>query len=387
MNYRINPKNGDRLSLLAFGCMRLPKDFAVTEKIIKTAIDEGVNYFDTAYFYPGSENALGRVLENNYLRDKVFIATKCPTFFIKKTSDFDKYFKIQLERLRTNRIDYYLMHMLNGPENWQKLVDLGALEWIESKKKSGEIKNLGFSFHGGAENFRKLIDANDWDFTLIMYNYYDVNNQAGRDGLYYAAEKGVPVMVMEPLRGGKLADLPIKAKNMFAAELPAHTPVEWAFRWIYSHNEVLTVLSGMNSMEMVKNNIKTASDADSYKLTNRENELIASARELIMAKTKIPCTGCNYCMPCKHKVDIALCFACYNDIAIEGKTKAFFDYTYRTRGHRASFCVGCGECEARCSQGIEIRKNLKEVKKKLEGGLLKPVGGLIRAYLGENRED
>jgi hypothetical protein len=382
MNYRINPKNNDEISLLAFGCMRFPKDFAVCEKMIIHAVEEGVNYFDTAYIYPKSEETLGRILEKNNLRSKVLIADKLPTFLIKKASDFDKYLKIQLERLRTNYIDYYLMHMLTGPESWQRLVGLGIIEWLEEKKKAGVLKNIGFSYHGGAEDFKTLIDMHDWEFTMLQYNYFDVNNQAGKSGLLYAAGKKIPVMVMEPLRGGRLVGkLPAAAVELFTGLKPSNTLAEWAFRWIYSHDEVLTVLSGMDSMEVLENNIKTASSGESYRLTEEQEAAFVKAKELIAENTKIPCTGCNYCMPCKSKVDIALCFSNYNDIPIQGGRNAFINYHTRGGGRRASLCTGCGDCEARCPQGIEIRKQLKIVRKRMEGGARRPVGALIRRFM------
>jgi hypothetical protein len=382
MNYRINPKNNDKISLLAFGCMRFPKDFAVCEKMIVNAIEEGINYFDTAYIYPKSEEALGRILEKNNLRSKIFIATKLPTFLVKKTSDFDKYLKIQLERLRTSYIDYYLMHMLTSPKGWQRLVELGVIEWLEEKKKAGVIKNIGFSYHGGAEDFRALIDMHDWEFTMIQYNYFDVNNQAGKSGLLYAAEKNIPVMIMEPLRGGRLVNkLPKSVAELFSGLKPEHTLAEWAFRWIYSHNEVLTVLSGMNSPEVLENNIKTASDEGSYELSEEQQAAFVKAKELIAVNTKISCTGCNYCMPCKNKVDIALCFSNYNDISILGKMNAVVNYNSRGGGRRASLCTGCGDCEPRCPQSIEIRKELKTVRRKMEGGILRPFGALVRRFM------
>jgi len=382
MNYRINPKNGEKISLLSFGCMRFPKDFAAAEKLVLKAVEKGVNYFDTAYIYPGSEVMLGRILDKHFLRDRINLATKLPTFLVKKSSDFDKYFNIQLERLRTNRVDYYLMHMLTGPKAWERLVALGIEDWLEQKKKSGQIKNIGFSYHSGAEDFKKLIDAYDWEFSMIMYNYYDVNNQAGKSGLLYAAEKGIPVLVMEPLRGGRLVrKLPEEAKSLLGGLKPEAPPADWAFRWVYSHNEVLTVLSGMESLDILKQNIKTASDTASYELTEEQELAFVKAKELIAEMTKIPCTGCNYCMPCKAGVDIPLCFSHYNDIALHGRMKSVINYQSRGGSRRASLCVNCGACEPRCPQGIEIRKQLKQVKKTMEGGVYKPCGALIRKFM------
>jgi hypothetical protein len=274
-----------------------------------------------------------------------------------------------------------MMHMLTGPKSWERLAELGVREWIAEKKDKGILKNVGFSYHGGAEDFKTLIDAYDWEFTMIQYNYYDVNNQAGRSGLLYAAEKGIPVMIMEPLRGGRLVNkLPEEAATLFSGLTPQHSPADWAFRWIYSHNEVLTVLSGMDSMEVLESNLKSAS-ADSYELTAEQDAAFVKAREIIAAKTGISCTGCNYCMPCNAGVDIPLCFAFYNDIALHGRNIAFISYTTRAGTRRASLCTGCGVCEPRCPQGIEIRKQLKEVKKKMQGGVYRPLGALIRKFM------
>jgi hypothetical protein len=382
MNYRENQKNNEKISLLAFGCMRFPKDFAAAESLILTAIDAGINYFDTAYIYPGSEAALGRIISKHDIRHKINIATKLPTFLVKKASDFDKYFNIQLDRLQTNYIDYYLMHMLISPKSWERLVALGIEDWLAEKKKSGRIKNVGFSFHGGADDYKTLVDAYDWEFTMIQYNYIDVNNQAGRSGLLYAAEKGIPVMIMEPLRGGRLVyKLPEKVKELLGDLKPERHPADWAFRWIYSHKEVLTVLSGMESLKVLQQNIETASDEDSYELTAEQDEAIAKARELIAEMTEIPCTGCGYCMPCKAGVDIPLCFAQYNDIKLHGRNQAFMNYASRAGSRRASLCTGCKSCMGRCPQDIDIVNKLKHVRKKMEGGVYKPVGAIIRKFM------
>ncbi|MCL2637275.1 MAG: aldo/keto reductase [Oscillospiraceae bacterium] len=384
MNYRTNPRNGDKISLLAFGCMRFPKDFTACEQLVVKAVKGGVNYFDTAYIYSGSEAMLGRILEKNNLHGKVFLADKMPTFLVKKYSDFDKYLRIQLERLHTSHIHYYKMHMLTSLKSWERLVDLGVKEWIAEKKKSGIIKNIGFSFHGNAEEFKALIDAYDWEYTMIQYNYYDVNSQAGKSGLLYAAEKNIPVMIMEPLRGGRLVTkLPAEAAKLLSGLEPKHTPAEWAFRWIYSHNEVLTVLSGMNNMEVLESNLKSAS-VDNYELTEEQEAAFVKARELIAQTTKIPCTGCNYCMPCKNDVDIAHCFSYYNDIELDGKLMSRVSYATRVWNNRASLCTACGDCEPRCPQGIEIRKQLKTVKRKMEGGISGPFCALIRMFMKSN---
>ena len=237
MQYRINPKNGDEISVLAFGCMRFKRDEKETEQQIIKAIEMGVNYFDTAYIYPGSEATLGRILSKGY-RDKVKIATKLPPYLVKKKEDFDKIFHTQLERLKTDYIDYYLIHMLPNLDVWQRMISLGIEEWIEEKKAKGLIRNIGFSYHGGQEEFVKIVDAYPWEFCMLQYNYYDEFNQASKNGLLYAADKGLPIMIMEPLRGGKLVNLPKEALQVFDESEEKHSPAEWSFRWLWNHPQI-----------------------------------------------------------------------------------------------------------------------------------------------------
>ena len=265
MQYR-NDRNGQPISLLGYGCMRFTKkgnsiDLEKAEKELLRAIELGVNYFDTAYIYSGSEVALGKILAKNNCREKINIATKLPQYLIKSKSGINKYFKEQCERLQTNYIDYYLMHMLTDIGAWEKLKRLGIEDWIAEKKASGEIRNLGFSFHGNTEKFLEILNAYDWDFCQIQYNYLDEHSQAGVAGLKAAHEKGIPVIIMEPLRGGKLVDmLPETAKKIIADYKTKRTPAEWAFRWLFNQPEVTCVLSGMNSLEMIEENCRIASD-------------------------------------------------------------------------------------------------------------------------------
>ena len=250
MQYRKN-KKGDDISLLGYGCMRFSTkagriDLEKAEKEILAAFESGVNYFDTAYIYPGSEAALGQIVERNGIRDKIFIATKLPQYLITNRNAIDKYFSEQLSRLRTDYVDYYLMHHLTDYSQWEKLKALGIEEWIAEKKSSGEIRNIGFSFHGSSDMFIKILNAYDWDSCLIQYNYIDEVSQAGVDGLKAAAAKGIPVMIMEPLRGGKLVGLlPESAKKMIASNPHKWSAAEWGFRWLYNQSEVTCVLSGM----------------------------------------------------------------------------------------------------------------------------------------------
>ena len=253
MIYR-KDKYGNDISLLGFGCMRFTQsagkiDLNKAEEEIMEAFHSGVNYYDTAYIYPGSEAAIGEIFERNQIRKQIKIATKLPHYLVKSKDSMEKYFSEQLKRLRTNYVDYYLMHMLTDIDTWNKLIGLGILEWLEEKKRNGSIRQIGFSYHGNSDMFCKLIDAYDWDFCQIQYNYLDEHSQAGRRGLQYAASKGIPVIIMEPLRGGRLVNqLPEKALDIIKNHKPVHTPAEWAFKWLYNQPEVSCVLSGMNSL-------------------------------------------------------------------------------------------------------------------------------------------
>lgn len=380
MNYRTNPKNGDKLSILGFGCMRFAKDFDETEKQIIAAIEQGVNYFDTAYIYPKSEETLGKILAKGY-RDHVKIATKLPTYLVKKPEDLDKLFYTQLKRLQTNYIDYYFIHMLLNTGEWQRLCDLGILEWIEAKKSAGEIINIGFSYHGGLPEFKKLVDIYPWEFCMLQYNYYDENNQTGVAGIDYAAEKGLPVMVMEPLRGGKLAQLPEDVSSIFDQSPVKRSSAEWALRYVWNNPNVLLALSGMNSIEMVEENIRIASASKANGLTPEDLSLYAKARQSLAEKTFVSCTGCNYCMPCPAGVDIPLCFNSYNDLALLNPFIARFYYIIRTYKHNASLCIECGKCETHCPQKIEIRKELKATAKTMESFPYKPARFVISKFM------
>ena len=390
MNYRTD-RYGNQLSILGFGCMRFPQtmgiiDIKETEREIMTAYEAGVNYYDTAYIYPGSEAALGEILEKNQIREKVYIATKLPHYLIKKYEDLDKLFGEELKRLRTDYVDYYLMHMLTDTDTWNRLKNLGIEKWIEEKKASGAIRQVGFSYHGNSEMFCNLVDAHDWDFCQIQYNYMDEHSQAGRRGLYHAHEKGIPVIIMEPLRGGKLVNrLPDTAKKIFEEYKIKRTPAQWAFRWLWDQPEVTVVLSGMNSDEMVRDNIQTASTVEVGELGEEEQQLLKQVVAAINAKMKVGCTGCGYCMPCPKGVDIPGTFAAYNRRFAEGRFWSFVDYvictTLRKNSTAASNCVGCGKCEKHCPQHIEIRKCLKDAQKELETPLYKVVRKAVGKFV------
>ena len=388
MNYR-RDKYGNKLSILGFGCMRFPMkagriDMAETEREILTAIEGGVNYFDTAYIYPGSEAALGEILERNGLRDRVYIATKLPHYLIKSREGLDKLFAEELRRLRTDHVDFYLMHMLTDTDTWERLKAMGIEEWIAEKKASGAIRQLGFSYHGNSDMFCKLIDAWDWDFCQIQYNYMDEHSQAGRRGLNHANGKGIPVVIMEPLRGGKLVShLPEEAKRIFESYPVRHTPAQWAFRWLWNQPEVTVVLSGMNSDEMVRDNLRTASTVQVDELGPEEEAMLRQVVAAINSKMKVGCTGCGYCMPCPKNVDIPGTFAAYNRRYQEGKFWGIMDYVICTLLRKnptpASNCIGCGKCEKHCPQHLPIRQKLGEARKELEG----PLYRTVRKVLGK----
>lgn len=380
MNYR-QDKYGNRLSVLGFGCMRFPRkagriDFAQTQQQILAAIDGGVNYFDTAYVYGGSEAVLGEILESNQLRHKVYIATKLPHYLIKTQESLDKLFDEELKRLRTDYVDYYLMHMLTDTDTWARLQALGVDDWLRRKKASGQIRQVGFSYHGNSQMFCKLLDAWDWDFCQIQYNYMDEHTQAGRKGLQYAHAKGLPVIIMEPLRGGKLVShLPPEAKKLFASHPAGYTPAQWSFRWLWDQKEVTVVLSGMNSMEMLQENMQTAAAAQIGQFTQAEQLFLKQVVAAINQKTKVGCTGCGYCQPCPAGVDIPGTFAAYNRRYQESKFWGLAEYAMctalRPNVTAASQCIGCGKCEQHCPQGLPIRQHLKQAQKELEGPVYK----------------
>lgn len=389
MQYR-SDKYGNQLSILGFGCMRFQRkagaiDKAEAEREIMAAYHGGVNYFDTAYIYLDSESVIGEIFEKNGIRQDIHIATKLPHYLIKSVEGIEKLFQEELRRLRTDYVDYYLMHMLNDADTWQRLLDLGIGEWIAEKKRTGAIRQIGFSYHGNSEMFCRVLDAYDWDFCQIQYNYLDEHSQAGRRGLHHAHAKGIPVIIMEPLRGGKLVKhLPETAKKLFREHTPTYTPAQWAFRWLWDQKEVTVVLSGMNTEEMVLDNLRTASEAKVGALTPADQEMLRNVVRAIHANQKVGCTGCGYCMPCPRGVDIPGTFAAWNLYYAESKFSGFREYwmctALRKNTASASQCIGCGKCERHCPQGISIRAMLRDAGKDLEGPAYK-IGKKAAAWL------
>ena len=375
MQYRENQKNHTKLSALGYGCMRFSRragaiDQKKANHELRLALKLGVNYFDTAYVYPGSEVCLGKFIQTYHCRDKMYIATKLPHYRVNSTADFDLYFDEELQRLQTDYVDYYLMHMLNDKRSWKRLVSLGVLDWIERKKQSGAIRNIGFSFHGGTEAFRGLLDVYDWDFCQIQFNYMDEHAQAGVEGLNYAKERGIPVIVMEPLRGGRLVKLPPKAKRVFERMPQKRSAADWGLRWIWNHPAVTVVLSGMNDEAQIRENCRIASESLPNSLSKKELAVYPRVLKEIHAVMRVGCTGCGYCQPCPQGVDIPNCFSAYNNSFADGYVTGFREYlmctVLRKKKSYASLCVECGACEKRCPQHIRIRHKLKKVRRRLE---------------------
>lgn len=367
----------ENVSLLGLGCMRFPLnedgtiDEAQAEAMIGRALNAGINYIDTAYPYHKGESEpfLGRALKK-YPRNSFYLATKLPVWLVNSVEDAERLFKEQLSRLQTKYIDYYLLHALDAGR-WEKLVKEGIIEWAEAKKASGKIRHLGFSFHDTYPVFREILTYRQWDFCQIQYNYMDEHSQAGAEGLRYAHAKGIPVIIMEPLRGGRLVNLlPESAKELFAQDEEHRTPAELALKWLYDQPEVTCVLSGMNSMEMVEQNVRTASEYGVGCMTESDRALVEAVRQEITKHVKVGCTGCGYCMPCPRGVDIPGTFRCYNAMYSEGKKSGRRDYlqctAFRKNPASASQCVGCGKCEQHCPQHIEIRGELKAAAGELE---------------------
>ena len=401
MLYRKMEKTGDSLSILGFGCMRFPGkggsiDYERTERLILQAIEKGVNYFDTAYIYHAgrSESILGNILAKGS-RDKVKIATKLPPYFVRSRRDMDNILDNQLRRLKTDRIDYYLMHALNDMEGWNRLKELGVLEFIEEAKSDGKIINIGFSFHGDRNEFKAIIDDFPWDFCQIQYNYLDEHFQAGREGLEYAASKGLGVIIMEPLRGGSLVGrIPEPVKKIWETAEVKRTPADWALRWLWNQPGINVVLSGMNDEAQLEENVRVASEVTPGTLTESELALYEKVKNEYKRLMKVACTGCAYCMPCPAGVDIPMCFGYYNSKHLFNLKHARWQYIGFAGGlsgggkpSYASLCKNCGKCEKVCPQHIPIRAKLKEAARELEIPALRPVLGVVGRLIGAGRRN
>lgn len=370
MQYRQFGKLNIAISALGFGLMRLPAidndnskiDEAEAIRMIRYAIDNGVNYIDTAWPYHGgnSEIVAGKALKDGY-REKTFLATKLPTWLINEKEDMDKYLNEQLKKLQTDYIDFYLLHALDKSK-WENMKKVDALSWAEKKKQEGKIRYIGFSFHDEYPVFQEIVDYYDkWDFCQIQYNYMDIDVQAGENGLKHAASKGLGVVIMEPIRGGRLANPPKAVQDIWDTAKVKRTPAEWALQWLWNQPEVSVVLSGMSTFEQLKENIESAKRSGINTLTKEELEIVSKVRNKYKELSPIACTGCNYCMPCPNGVNIPRNFELYNEAHMyniyEANRKAYKDLG----DAKASSCIECGTCESVCPQHLTIIDYLKEV--------------------------
>ncbi len=378
MLYRKFGKTNEMVSVLGFGCMRLPIltkddptsiDEELATKMIRYAIDNGVNYVDTAFPYHSakfgvggeSEPFVGRVLKDGY-REKVKLATKLPSWFINTREDFDKYLNQQLERLQTDHIDFYLIHALDV-SNWDKVKKAGIKDFLDSAIKDGRIKYAGFSFHDKVDLFYEIVDYYDWSFCQVQFNYIDEHFQAGIEGINYAAKKDLGIVIMEPIKGGNLANVPDDIKTIFDSTGIDRTPAGWALKWVWNNPKVSLLLSGMSNMEQTVENVKLADEAIPNSLSEKEFEAIEKSKKMFKDKMQVDCTGCEYCMPCPSGVAIPKLFKVYNDVFMYG-SKAGLRFIEPPQ--MASNCIECGLCETKCPQGLSIISDLKKVAKQFE---------------------
>jgi predicted aldo/keto reductase-like oxidoreductase len=378
MLYRPLGRTGEQVSVLGFGAMRLPVvdgrreviDIPLATEMLHYAVDHGVNYVDTAYPYHGasfdqpgtSESFVGEALKGGY-REKVLIATKLPVWLVESRDDMDRILAGQLERLQVERIDCYLLHGLNA-KIWPKMQELGATDFLDAARADGRIGHVGFSFHDEHETFINIIDAYAWEFCQIQYNYMDIDRQAGTAGLAYAADKGLGVIVMEPVKGGRLARAPESVQALWDTAPVKRSPVEWALRFVWDDARVSTLLSGMSTMEQVVANVRVAEEALAGSLTAEESNLIAQARDVYSARTVVDCTACRYCQPCPEGINIPGIFEMVNNAAL------FDDPAIERMGYQieqgaghtaaATACTECAQCEDICPQQLEIREELKK---------------------------
>jgi uncharacterized protein len=374
MLYRKLNKTGIDLSILGFGCMRLPIidhkpekiDYQKATQLLHFAIDHGVNYIDTAYFYHAtvfgqrgeSEPFVGEALSGEW-RKKVYLATKMPLFYLKQKEQMDAFLTEQLARLKTEYLDFYLLHGLNG-EMWDRMKGLGVREFLDKKKAEGKIRYPAFSFHGQAEDFIRICDEYDWTFAQIQYNYMDIDFQAGYKGLKYASDKGMGVVVMEPLKGSKLAkNLPSEMMSVFKESDINRSPAEWALRYVWNEAGVSSVLSGMNTIEQVEENMRVADDGIPDSLSKDELLMFDKLRNAMGTRVKADCTACRYCMPCASGVDIPDVLAALNNAAVWNDPNPWLTGYVRIRG-KAGKCTNCRECEEVCPQELPISTLMKE---------------------------
>jgi len=374
MQLRTLGKTGFKPSALGFGCMRLPVKGEKKEvdepqaiEMLRYAIDHGVNYLDTAYPYHNgqSETVIAKALQDGY-REKVVVADKMPFWEVKEYGDFDRLFNEQLERLQIEQIDYYLLHNLQGT-SWPGMRDLGAIKWLEKTREAGKIKYLGFSFHDTVDIFKEIVDHYAWDMCQIQYNYACEEVQAGTEGLKYAADKGLGVVIMEPLFGGTLANPPEPIRQVWEEE--DLDPVDAALRWLWNKPEVSLVLSGMSTMDQVKANVATAETAGVGGLSEKQTAAIKRAQAKYEELSPIPCSKCGYCLPCPEGVAIPENFQLYNNARMLGGNAQSLNhnlYVQKPDEMRAENCVGCRECEEKCPQSIKISEWMPKIHEALK---------------------
>ena len=399
MLYREIPSNKDKISLLGYGCMRLPQtagriDETKAEKQLKGAIDRGVNYVDTAmpYHLGQSETFLGKTGLSGGYREKIRLATKLPQWQVKSREEMDSLLNKQLKKLKTDRIDYYLLHAMDY-QAWERLIPLGIIDFLDKAKADGRIVNAGFSYHGNREGFPKIVDGYPWEFAQIQYNILDEDNQAGRSGLEYAAGKGLGVFVMEPLRGGQLVNrIPARVEKIWNSLEGERSPAEWALRWIWNHPGVTCILSGMNVDEHIDENIRIASDCTPNSLDEKSLRAAEEVRNAYRELMKVGCTACRYCLPCPAGIDIPYVFEQYNNLHMfNNRLETRFLYASRAGGvitgktSWASDCIKCRKCEKHCPQALPISSLMEEVGRRMEGPLVKAAMGAGRLFLGRTK--
>lgn len=380
MRNRLLEKTSDELSPLGFGAMRLPQkngkiDRNEAKKQIYHGIDKGINIIDTAYIYGDSEKFLGEILTGEY-KNKVKIISKLPSFQVKKREDMDRILNEQLKRLNRDYIDYYLVHSVDL-KTMNRLLKKGLIEFLNDAKKDGKIKYTGFSYHGAKEEFEILLDGYDWDAVMVQYNYLDENIQASGEGIEYAASKGIGVFIMEPLKGGILAGkIPEEAENIFKQANPNKTNAQWALEWVLNNRNVTTVFSGMNSINQIDENIRTADETEALSMSLEDMETVELVKRIISRLLKINCSTCGYCMPCPQGVNIPECIKIYNEKFLFNEkgiiTESFINYYHYLGGiinnpSNAGKCNKCGKCLRKCPQNLNIPKELKKVEKEFEG--------------------
>lgn len=370
MKYIKNPKNEDYLPVLGCGGLRYPKignqiDKNKVLEIVKKSYEKGVTFFDTAYSYEGSESALGYALKELGIRENVFVASKLPIAYCKCEDDFDRFFFESLSRLQVEYFDYYFIHALNRIDRLKQLLDWNLEKWIIEKKEQGLIRNLGFSSHASYKEYEQIIKARDWDFSMIQYNYIDENWQAGKKGLLLAKECEIPLFIMEPIRGGMLANsLPQEAKEVADKYRGNDSYAAWALKYVIGNPNVLMVLSGMNDELQIEENCKIANETNKGSISDEELVAYEQAASIIHGKMEVYCTSCGYCMPCPMGVNIPGSMNRLNSSCIVGVEQAKREFEYNEANGRVSNCIGCKACEKKCPQGIDIADNIVKLKQR-----------------------